>query len=404
MFGSRLFLLVLSLLFAGTVATHTSNWAVLVSTSRFWFNYRHLANVLSLYRTVKRLGIPDSQIILMLPDDMACNPRNTFPGAVFNDKSRNLDLYDDKEAVGMGGIEVDYRGHEVTVENFIRLLTDRWPADYPRSKRLMTDDRSNILIYMTGHGGNEFLKFQDAEEISSFDLADAFEQMWEKKRYNELLFMIDTCQANTMYGAFYTPNIVATGSSALDQSSYSHHADQDVGVAVIDRWTYYNLEFLETLVTSTTSNVTLGELFDSYDPVKVHSDAGIRYDLFNGGEAEARKRRVVDFFGNVQGVEVDGDKSDQSTIDDWKADLEALMKLVERQQEASRHGNTTAATPQGENSPAESIAVTGQGAIKEYLQGSLKIEGISDMSNQARGIAILAGVATLWAAASMLDR
>jgi GPI-anchor transamidase subunit K len=47
---------------------------------------------------------------------------------------------------------------------------------------LLTDDRSNILVYMTGHGGNEFLKFQDAEEIGAFDLADAFEQMWEKKR------------------------------------------------------------------------------------------------------------------------------------------------------------------------------------------------------------------------------
>lgn len=179
-------LLVVATLLCFSNAIHTSNWAVLVSTSRFWFNYRHLANVLSLYRTVKRLGIPDSQIILMLPDDMACNPRNSFPGSVFNDKSRDLDLYDDKGDEGMGGIEVDYRGYEVTVENFIRLLTDRWPADYPRSKRLMTDDRSNILIYMTGHGGNEFLKFQDAEEISSFDLGDAFEQMWEKKRYDAL--------------------------------------------------------------------------------------------------------------------------------------------------------------------------------------------------------------------------
>lgn len=156
-------------------AEHTSNWAVLVGTSRFWFNYRHLANVLSLYRTVKRLGIPDSQIILMLPDDMACNPRNAFPGAVFNNADRALDLYGDN-------IEVDYRGYEVTVENFIRLMTDRWGEDTPRSKRLMTDERSNILVYMTGHGGNEFLKFQDAEEISAFDLADAFGQMWEKKR------------------------------------------------------------------------------------------------------------------------------------------------------------------------------------------------------------------------------
>ncbi|KAI9782428.1 MAG: glycosylphosphatidylinositol anchor biosynthesis [Peltula sp. TS41687] len=279
-------------------AEHTSNWAVLVSTSRFWFNYRHLANVLSLYRTVKRLGIPDSQIILMLPDDMACNPRNAFPGTVFNNADRALDLYGDN-------IEVDYRGYEVTVENFIRLLTDRVGEEMPRSKRLLTDDRSNILVYMTGHGGNEFLKFQDAEEISAFDLADAFEQMWEKKRYHEMLFMIDTCQANTMYSKFYSPNIIATGSSEIDESSYSHHADNDVGVAVIDRYTYYNLEFLENHVREPGSKLTLGDLFDSYDETKIHSRPGIRWDLFPGGEAKGRERLVMDFFGNVQNVDLD---------------------------------------------------------------------------------------------------
>lgn len=173
--------LLVLLLRSHAVAEHTSNWAVLVCTSRFWFNYRHLANVLSIYRTVKRLGIPDSQIILMLPDDMACNPRNAFPGTVYSNADRAVDLYGDN-------IEVDYRGYEVTVENFIRLLTDRVGDETPRSKRLLTDDRSNILVYMTGHGGNEFLKFQDAEEIGAFDLADAFEQMWEKKRY-----VIKTC-------------------------------------------------------------------------------------------------------------------------------------------------------------------------------------------------------------------
>jgi phosphatidylinositol glycan class K len=65
---------------------HTNNWAVLVDTSRFWFNYRHVANVLSIYRSVKRLGIPDSQIILMVADDMACNPRNPRPATVFNNQ------------------------------------------------------------------------------------------------------------------------------------------------------------------------------------------------------------------------------------------------------------------------------------------------------------------------------
>lgn len=188
-----------------------------------------------MYRTVKRLGIPDSNIILMLADDVSCNPRNKYPATVYNNANRLLDLYGDN-------VEVDYRGYEVTVENFIRMLTGKYLSqinscspvllnhnlllgrvspDTPRSKRLLSDDRSNILVYMTGHGGDEFLKFQDAEEISAYDLADSFKQMSEKKRYNEILFMIDTCQANTMYSKINSTNILATGSSKLDESSYS---------------------------------------------------------------------------------------------------------------------------------------------------------------------------------------
>lgn len=40
---------------------------------------------------------------------------------------------------------------QVTVENFLRVLTGRIPSSTPRSKRLLSDDRSNILIYMTGN-------------------------------------------------------------------------------------------------------------------------------------------------------------------------------------------------------------------------------------------------------------
>lgn len=144
---------------------HTNNWAVLVSASKFWFNYRHMANTLGMYRTVKRLGIPDSNIILMLADDVACNSRNRSPGYVWMDPSRVLDLYGDT-------VEVDYRGYEVTVEGLLRVLTGRVPPHTPKSKRLESDARSNVFLYMTGHGGDEFLKFQDAEEISAFDLGE----------------------------------------------------------------------------------------------------------------------------------------------------------------------------------------------------------------------------------------
>jgi len=61
------------------------------------------------------------------------------------------------------------------------------------------------MIFMAGHGGDEFLKFQvscfmaiessnfnllcilqDKEEISSQDYADAFQQMHKQKRYSSL--------------------------------------------------------------------------------------------------------------------------------------------------------------------------------------------------------------------------
>ena len=374
----------LALFSVTTFAQHTSNWAVLVSTSRFWFNYRHLANVLSLYRTVKRLGIPDSQIILMLPDDMACNPRNAFPGTVYNNADRALDLYGDN-------IEVDYRGYEVTVENFIRLLTDRLGEDVPRSKRLGSDAGSNVLVYMTGHGGDQFLKFQDSEEIGAWDLADAFAQMWEKRRYHELLFMIDTCQANTLFKHFYSPNILATGSSALDQSSYSHHADNDVGVAVIDRWTYYNLEFLETQVTSPNSKLTLGDLFDSYDERKIHSQPGYKWDLFPGGEKEGRSRTVMGFFGNVQNVELDGNNS--TSAEELREDLLQLSRMVD---DLRKREETILPTDKLIVSHLEKASLK-----NSQLVSSLKMEE-TGLGKKMAGLSILSGCILAWLVGSKI--
>jgi len=274
---------------------HTNNWAVLVDTSRFWFNYRHVANVLSIYRSVKRLGIPDSQIILMVADDMACNPRNPRPATVFNNQNQHIDVYGDD-------VEVDYRGYEVTVENFIRLLTGRVPEHTPRSKRLLTDAGSNVLIYMTGHGGDGFLKFQDSEEVTNIELADAFEQMWSKRRYHEIFFMIDTCQAASMYEKFYSPNILAVASSLVGEDSLSHHVDPAIGVYIIDRYTYYALEFLEKVERG--SKKTMGEFLEVCPKRLCISTVGKRTDLF---ARDPYKTPITDFFGSVRSVEITSD-------------------------------------------------------------------------------------------------
>ena len=53
------------------------------------------------------------------------------------------------------------------------------------------------------------------------DLADAFSQMYDKKRYNEILFISDTCQGQSLYSSLYTPNIMAISSSRVGENSYS---------------------------------------------------------------------------------------------------------------------------------------------------------------------------------------
>jgi phosphatidylinositol glycan class K len=216
-------------------------------------------------------------------------------------------------------------------------------------------------------------------------------------RYHEMLFMIDTCQANTMYSKFYSPNILATGSSEIDQSSYSHHADNDVGVAVIDRYTYYNLEFLETQVRDPTSKLTVGELFDSYDEAKIHSHPGVRYDLFEGGEAGARSRLVMDFFGNVQNVELDVGENRNET--QWREELEAIGKMIE---EANRrHNESLNLRPLAEHVVEEAEWIQLQQSIKK--EGAVRVDGEAGWQKQMVGAAVVLGCASLWAVGSWFE-
>lgn len=88
----------------------------------------------------------------MFVDDMVCNFRNFKLVIVFSYKNMELNVYGDD-------VEVDYRSYEVIVENFLWVLIGRILFSIFRLKCFFFDDRSNILIYMIGYGGNGFLKF-----------------------------------------------------------------------------------------------------------------------------------------------------------------------------------------------------------------------------------------------------
>lgn len=221
----------------------TSNHAVIVSASKYWFNYRHNSNALSIYRVLKYKGFRDDNIILMLADDFVSNARNPAKNEIYIKPGISNPLQSNDSIFDVLNTEVDYRGEDVTVQNFINVLSGRQNSGLPV---LNTDQGSNILIYLTGHGGDEFFKFQDVEEILAEQLANTIAQMNAESLYREILFIADTCQAFTLGQklGYVTPNVTFIGSSLKGQSSYAHHSDSCLGLSIVEKYTYYFVEHL----------------------------------------------------------------------------------------------------------------------------------------------------------------
>jgi len=210
----------------------------------------------------------DDNIVLMLADDIPCNKRNVHRGKIFG-RGANGGTGEDL----MQGVDVDFSGTDVTVDAFLRVLLGR-PLQgdeessgnrYKRSLPAM-DENTNVFVYLTGHGGDNFFKFQDGEELMSHDVASAFSQMHQSKRYNEILFIADTCQAFTMADEISAPNVYSVGSSLKGQNSYASHTDSEIGQSVIDRYSKVVKDFVDDAV-SMTSEAPL--VFSSFDNATV---------------------------------------------------------------------------------------------------------------------------------------
>ncbi|EKF31295.1 GPI-anchor transamidase subunit 8 [Trypanosoma cruzi marinkellei] len=225
---------------ASSNKTKTNLWAVILSSSRYFFNIRHTSNALTIYHLCRKHGIDDDHIILLVGDSYACDPRNPYPAAIYSTVS-------DPDRINLYGcsVEIDYAGYDVDVRRFLGVLQGRYDAYTPSSRRLNTDENSHILIYAAGHAAEGFFKFQDSEFLSSMDIADTLMMMWEQRRYRKVVFMLDTCRALSMCLEIKAPNVICLTSSDASLESFSHHYDPLTGLTVISRWSLESLKLLE---------------------------------------------------------------------------------------------------------------------------------------------------------------
>ena len=255
------------------------NWAVLLCTSRYYYNYRHYVNALSMYKVLKDGGFRDDRIIFLnTEDEVTCDARNPYPGFVLSDLLPSTEelqktygsmdsgfqshvffntsvTSDEKHSCGGPyRVEVDYVGDEVSVDAFLRLFDGRVNSWTELSKRLESTSMSNVFVYMTGHGGDEFFKFHDTRELTARDLAAAITEMYEKERFREMLMMIDTCQAATMCNHIDVPGVYCIGGSRIGENSYAYEPKRKLGLPVTDRFTLHVTRYLQREVVKNLSS------------------------------------------------------------------------------------------------------------------------------------------------------
>ncbi|OEH77930.1 putative GPI-anchor transamidase [Cyclospora cayetanensis] len=147
-------------------------------------------------------------------------------------------------ALGWEGAEVDYGGDDVTVAALLGVLTGMQPPQTPRKRRLHSDQESGVIVFLSGHGGDPFLKFSDWEVLQQQQLSDAVAIMASLGRFKRMLLIAETCQAATLLAGVQTPGVLRISSSLKGESSYSYGGDFLMGASLIDRWTHSVNNFL----------------------------------------------------------------------------------------------------------------------------------------------------------------
>ena len=219
-----------------------------------------------MYQLLKKYGFPDDHIIVMLPENHQCHPRNPFPGKIF-DGTHAEDL--------MADVEIDYKSLEITPNSIVGLLTGRHASSFPINKQLNSNKNSKVFVYLTGHGGNGYFKIQDTLVLKS-DLSYAVKEMYEKQRFGELFIMLDTCQAFSMFDYIDIEGVHMISSSLIGQPAKSYGFHDDLGLSTTDHFTYFFSEIFRSRSVKNIAKMTVENVIKQLPESTIKSNIGFK--------------------------------------------------------------------------------------------------------------------------------
>lgn len=288
--------LIILLIVVAAVAAK-ENWAVLVAGSDGFWNYRHQADVFHAYQILKKNGIPEDKIILFAYDDIANNSRNPIEGKVFN-KKNGYDVYE--------GVKIDYRGGDVTPQNFINVLLGKKEEmkDIGSGKVLESTSEDNVFIFFSDHGSTSLIAFPEGYLYAN-DLNKTLTEMHEKNTYGKMVIYIEACYSGSMFKGILPDNIsiYATTAANAGQSSYAYYCGDDAVVNGTDIGSClgdeYSIHWMENSDDAKMDEFTVGAQFDlvkeqtKMSQCQEYGDVEIKKDTI--GEYQSHKSTILDY-------------------------------------------------------------------------------------------------------------
>ena len=207
-----------------SLPTVTDHWALLLSPSTTWSNYRHQADVLAMYQLLRRHGYDDEHIILVCEDNLATAMENKYPGEVFVESNG--------EDVRKGAV-VDYHFTDLSMDDVRSIVLGE------QSERLQqvfhTTASSDLLIFWSGHGtdgrGMCWSDGLGSQVFTGQRMHDILYELNERDGYRRVMLAIETCFSGLIGQAIVgLPDVVAITAANMVEPSKADVHDRTLGV------------------------------------------------------------------------------------------------------------------------------------------------------------------------------
>ena len=202
----------------------TDHWALLLSPSTTWSNYRHQADVLAMYQLLRHHGYDDDHIILVCEDNLATAIENKFPGQVFVESNG--------EDVRQGAV-VDYHFTDLSIDDIRSIVLGEESERLPHV--IHSTASSDLFIFWSGHGSDgRGMCWSDGLGSQIFTgqrMYDILSELNERDGYRRVMLAIETCFSGLIGQAIVgLPDVVAiTAANTVEPSKADVH-DRTLGV------------------------------------------------------------------------------------------------------------------------------------------------------------------------------